>query len=279
MIPTTLSQFAQHPLRPGIVNSDGSYRGWVQTWHGGHLPDHHMHRWNLDEPRFRFGLYALASTWSQSGRWEGPASLLMAASTDPDRFLRPEAWIGPAGGAFDALTAIALTAELPGNRQFTPRHDCLERFRCVAQNFAAIDAVIHRFRDGAMTNVQAWAALRAFPGTGNGANTWKVKIPLIFRELRCHGWATIPGTVCSVPDTRVRETYQAFDAPLPVDVLAASAKIHEDFGDLYDIPAFLYKPVATASRPAGPAQNVPTAGPTAGTILGDSGLPRAIATH
>ena len=254
-----MESFEANPLALRILEGDGTYSGWVTTMHGGTL-DGAPVSWDLGRRDHRFGLYLLASTWSRTGRWESGARLAVALNAEPERFLNPRTWVDAdnAGAAFSDLRVIAATrASLPRGRPVAIRSDCQQSFFAVSVNADFIEATVADVRDGRTDTATAFRQLRRITGTAARGNRWNVKIPLIFRELRCQGWSRIAGESCCVPDVRVRATYRELHRPLPVGVLAASRVVYSDFGDLYDIPAFLYLYPSEGSRLAGAARNRP----------------------
>ena len=233
--------FIENPTAAALLAADGTYAGWVSAMHGGTVDGSPVH-WDLNRRDRRFGLYLLASAWSRAGRWEGGARAALAMASEPTRFLNPTTWTDDdAAGAFSELQVIAATrVRIPGGRPARLRSDCVSSFFAVAVNLDHIETTMADLRSGRMNASAAFRLLRSIKGTAARGNCWNIKLPLIFRELRCQGWREIPGDLCCVPDVRVRRTYRRLGHRLPTDVRAASRIIYRDFGDLYDIPAFLF---------------------------------------
>lgn len=224
---------------------DGSYRGWVRGFHGATWRGQWA-EWDLSDPRYRFGLYCLASAWSRTGRWEGPVRLALAMAAEPDRWLNPDYWAridisGAKNSLYELVTRGEQGVKIPGGRNATARTDCAASFTSIAAHFPVIEKILADLNSGRLSAVMAKAKLREIPGTGcDMQHAWDMKIHLIFRELRCAGWSGIPGEVCCVPDARVRKVYdKIIGDSLPVDHFQASRQIYQDFGDLYDLPPFL----------------------------------------
>ncbi|MCP3868638.1 MAG: hypothetical protein GY703_11185 [Gammaproteobacteria bacterium] len=227
---------------PNLVRADGSYIGWVSSFHGATY-DGQPVSWDLDQSRYRFGLYCLASAWSRSGRWEGPVRLLMAMSMEDGDYLEPTYWANgnPNRIAEDFEYLVkrgGAAAQIPRARNASARQDCVASFMTIGREFDFIEETVQRLHGGQGDPGETVRRLRSIIGTGFGNRAWRIKIPLILRELRCAGWDGIPGESCCVPDIRVANTYARYGCFLPGDLLMASAKIYEHFGDLFDLPPF-----------------------------------------
>ena len=242
MIKLILEQFQANPLMPTIVRNE-AYEGWVSNFHGAKLAGKPV-SWDLSNPKYRFGLYCLASAWSRSSRWEGPVRLVLAMASKADQYLDSTWWrSGCTKNDWQDILARCSLVEIPEGRPSTPRIDCIKSFEVISANFDKIEAIVTSLDSGRITPRQAYNDMRKIRGTGFGTRAWRIKIPLIFRELRCQGWSGIPGSCCCVPDVRVIRTYATTGINLPTDVLDASQQIYADFQELYDIPPFLYRPV------------------------------------
>jgi hypothetical protein len=237
-IPAAIALF--HQLQPDMI-VDGAYRGWVAGFHGTTYQGQPV-AWDLDLPGHRLALYFLASAWSRSSPWEPPVRQVVALQQAMPETLDPGFWTAEPDldAVHDRIRDLHHEVEIADDRHpgRTPRLDALHSFRVIAHRFASIEETLHLLRDGALDAHQAFDRLHRIRGTGNRDNAWSIKILLIFRELRCQGWDGIPGAACCVPDQVVRSFYDQHGLHLPTGVLAASARIHADFGDLYDLPPF-----------------------------------------
>lgn len=227
---------------PDLVTSSGTYCGWVSNFHGATY-DGQSVGWDLNTPEDRFALYCLASAWSRSGRWEGPVRLALAMSIEDGEFRDPRFWAKEdAGRLNEALTDLidrgGRLAAIRDARNASARIDCAASFKVIGEQFDFIEETVERLRLGMDGPAETVKRLRSVSGTGYGDRTWRIKIPLILRELRCAGWTEIPNSCCCVPDARVTNAYNRLGERLPTDLLRASAQIADDFGDLYDLPPF-----------------------------------------
>jgi len=226
--------------------TDGKYVGWV-TRFPNTLYKGQSVRWNLKTAKHRFALYMLASAWSRNGKWEGLVRMAVEMTEGANQdWLDPDYWRSNPKNLeqsfSEMLQAARANVAIENGRNATAREDCVDSFISIARRINEIEAALglagpnDRF-DGK----EAYQQMRQFKGTGVGTNAWKIKILLIFRELRCQGFGHFPGCLCCVPDQRVRNYYAANIGALPINDLEASARIYHDFGDLYDLPAFYWQ--------------------------------------
>lgn len=82
-----------------------------------------------------------------------------------------------------------------------------------------------------------------------------IKILFIHRELRFQNiYDNISGELCCVPDARVKKACFEFGIMIPTDLssigqlLAASKQLYLYFGDMYDIPAFVFNDLIDQMR-------------------------------
>ena len=242
----------RHVLYYANIGPGNNYLGWVYDFK---IRDSSGNPVRLDlrsEPDL-FLLFALAVYWSRTGPWENAAYFISWLKTQDSWNI--ESWKDENKvsqlQARRKEIAGTLKHELEGidaRRKLSIRKDVFRSIHILAQNWHQIKNSLEESEreDDYKIFIDH---VRNIEGLGVGKKRMMKKIPLILRELRCQGrYRNIPGQLCCVTDTRVKDAADELGICLKCtadisSVLENSAKIYRLFGELYDIPLFAYEDV------------------------------------
>lgn len=231
------------------INDKGQYIGWVSKI------SVNFDRENLDlkdslnltDEKDLFILFALAGAWSHSGQWENGAYFALYLKNSDWEILDWESHEFSVKQQMKAnywVNSVSSRAD-GGKRSF--RKEFCDTTHRLAKEWHSIKTAL-KFSE----QLSEWGCfvcyLKNLKIIDNGKKTMDVKIHFILRELRCQGvYKNIPGALCCVADTRVREFYEKLfentgdkEAKLARDSILASNQIYQDWGDLYDLPPFSF---------------------------------------
>ena len=198
---------------------------------------------DLTQENDLFVLFALAGAWSHTGAWENGA--YFAA------YLKNSSWTVKDWGKQDFcdrhvvlakqwLDDLATKVKIDARKKISFRVDFLDTIRHLSEKWNEINTKLSLAQQ-----TSDWRSFADYMTTlkildKEGKKGFRIKIPFILRELRCQGiYQNICGELCCVADDRVREVYKnRFLTPLPKNYLSASKEIYQDWGNLYDMPAF-----------------------------------------
>jgi len=251
-----------------IKIKNGKYLGWVSDF--GFSLDGEKFFLDLNNWNDVFLLFALSIAWSKNSRWENAAlfvAYLRYYSKDtPDYWLKEENVQKEIKNARKSRKEILKKVENFNYRSYPAfSKDIFPPMKTLSENWNEIKEALEHLKS--LKNVKLKNAisfalkLRNIPNLAPGGKRLLVKIPLIMRELRCQEVINFPGEVCCVIDSRVKEAIKElfgseFNA-LRVSpaikrtlseindssfrsVFRKSERVYSLFGDLYDIPLFLY---------------------------------------
>ena len=251
-----------------IKIKNGKYLGWVSDF--GFSLDGEKFFLDLNNWNDVFLLFALSIAWSKNSRWENAAlfvAYLRYYSKDtPDYWLKEENVQKEIKNARKSRKEILKKVENFNYRSYPAfSKDIFSPMKTLSENWNEIKETLEHLKF--LKNVKLKDAisfalkLRNIPNLAPGGKRLLVKIPLIMRELRCQEVINFPGEVCCVIDSRVKEAIKElfgseFNA-LRVSpaikrtlseindssfrsVFRKSERVYSLFGDLYDIPLFLY---------------------------------------
>jgi len=218
------------------LTDDDKYAGWVNATgsNGSNL----LLKLDLTKEWDQFCLFALASAWSRTGQWENAVYFVInirKCFNDIKNIdivkLRKEC------NSFVKEHGKRLKEEGKTRKKLAFRKDLYPSFDKLTKKWSKIKQKLEG--SGKSGNWKGFVKyLRGIKGLAGKDKAMSIKIPLILRELRCQKIFNIPGGLCCTADSRVKKTYKERGVGLPSDFIKASEKIYEDFGDLYDIPAF-----------------------------------------
>jgi hypothetical protein len=238
------------------LNARGQYIGWVSNFNVP-LRDGTVLRLDLAQENDLFLLFVLATAWSRSGPWENAVyfvTWMKLFKKDSPLFWLDERLV--LEEKLQSNESLQRTMERCLNpsarRKISFRSDLYASVKVLAYNWARIvDELQLMQKDRDYKNF--FEFMRSIKGLGEGERRMLIKIPLIMRELRCQLYPDIPGEYCCVPDARVYEAVTALKAERGMTItlnrahgkdvqnlLKASSKIYDLFGDLYDLPLFAY---------------------------------------
>jgi hypothetical protein len=238
------------------LNARGQYIGWVSNFNVP-LRDGTVLRLDLAQENDLFLLFVLATAWSRSGPWENAVyfvTWMKLFKKDSPLFWLDERLV--LEEKLQSNESLQRTMERCLNpsarRKISFRSDLYASVKVLAYNWARIvDELQLMQEDRDYKNF--FEFMRSIKGLGEGERRMLIKIPLIMRELRCQLYPDIPGEYCCVPDARVYEAVTALKAERGMTItlnrahgkdvqnlLKASSKIYDLFGDLYDLPLFAY---------------------------------------
>ena len=221
------------------LTDDNRYAGWVNA--SGSNSDNLWLKLDLKKEWDTFCLFVLASAWSRQGRWENAVHFVIAIrekftnikSIDFDKLRNHCDFYTKKHGKI--LKGTGKTRIMISFGQ-----DLYRSIKILCKNWSEIKRNLDK--SGKSGDWKGFIRyLRGVKGLGNGNKAMKIKILLILRELRCQNiYKNIPGDLCCVPDKRVKEAYEDGQIGNLRGYIKASKQIYEDFGDLFDIPAFAY---------------------------------------
>ncbi len=222
------------------LDAENKYRGWVMDLGLTYVPTGEKLALDLRNEKDLFLLFVLASSWSKSGHWENAVFFTAYLKTEYPDILEKSFELKTQERPFILKNYVGITLRKNIRRFRKDFPNSVNVLLCIW------DDIKNKLHESDKSN--NWMAFieyirsDAARGLGAGTNKMHKKIPLILRELRCQNiYSTIPGELCCVADTRVRDAYTELGEKLPVDYLAASKALYDHFGDMYDIPAFAYE--------------------------------------
>jgi hypothetical protein len=238
-------------LTDRIDFSTCSYLGWVNTIN----PDSNGLKLDLNKENHRFLLFVLSSIWSASGPWENSAYFVKTIVESLDEFASPNFWKSVQDIEkidLELIDTLSKLENVASRKKISFRKDVYSAIIVIASNWRYIEQSMI-----SASKQNDWSLFindfRAIDGTAPNNNKILIKLPLIFRELRCQNiFNNISGELCCVQDERVVDSIKYLKnkdyifkekimsyRPTTVNlVFKASKYIYQNFGDLYDIPLF-----------------------------------------
>lgn len=223
------------------VNAEGQYVGWVSNLAIELPTDEGEMKSSLDlkQEKDLFILFALAGAWAHVGSWKNGAyfaAYLLNTNWEIDDWRDIHFCNEQISQAKKWLINVA---DKVNERGLFLRRDLGDANWRLALAWNDIKENLKiAGDDGNWDNFIRY--LRTLKIVNCGKKAMNAKAILILRELRCQGiYPNIPGRLCCVADRRVCGFYfQFWKETLPNDKVKASERIYEDWGDLYDMPAF-----------------------------------------
>ena len=216
------------------LTNGNKYAGWVNASgsQGNNLPL----KLDLTKEWDVFCLFVLASAWSRTGPWEYAVYFVERLRTTFNNIKN----IDIKTLRKDCDSFVQKQDDLKIRKRLAFRTDLYPSLEVLRQSWSEVEKKLDNSgKSGDWVGFVHY--IREIKGLASSGKRMKIKIPLILRELRCQNvYDNIPGDLCCVPDQRVKDAYQMI-GNFPNDFLKASRRIYEDFGDLYDIPAFAYE--------------------------------------
>ncbi len=228
------------------LDENNNYRGWVTNFNLKYNIDGTVVKLDLHKEKDLFLLFVLASAWSRTGPWENAVfftTYLKFKNYDIEKWQNNSFVEEEMNNRYiNCQEIINKVSGIEYRQKVTFRKDLYNSVYILANKWEEI-----KFHMNIASQNQDWKTfidfLSSIEGLGSAKNKMRIKIPLILRELRCQNiYHNINGKYCCVADKRVRDTYNNYlHNKLPQDYIKASELIWDDFGTLYDIPAFAYE--------------------------------------
>lgn len=229
----------------GYINldTDNNYNGWVTDFNLKNISDNSIVQLDLHKEKDLFLLFVLASAWSKTGPWENAVYFTTyIKNKDKDISVWKDGKYIDAEIKRKSQSCQEISNKVYGiksRKKISFRKDFFKSVHILAKEWQEIK----KYMDLANEKCN-WKIfidyISSIEGLGSGKNKMRIKIPLILRELKCQKiYSNIDGKYCCVADERVRKAYTNYlGRKLPQNYLKASEIIWNDFGTLYDIPAF-----------------------------------------
>ena len=228
------------------ISSNNKYNGWVSDFNLKVNKTGAIVKLDLHTERDLFLLFVIASAWSRSAKWENAVFFTTYLKQENDweiktwldnNFIKAE--IEKREEATKNI--LSKVSGIKPREEVSFRSDLFHSVQVLSQNWNSIKQKLNCAKGNNDWN-SFIAYIGSIVGLGIKGKRMRIKIPLILRELKCQRIYNISGEYCCVVDKRVRDTYKKYiEKKLPHDFLSASKEIWNDFGELYDIPAFAYE--------------------------------------